>query len=450
MRMDRDRLQSLLGQVLDYAKMAGAEAADVLLIGSEAQSVTAYKGKVEKINSAHSFDLGLRVFQGKKQALVSSQDLASAGLKKMAEEGVSMLKYVPEDENCGLRDGLPGELVDETALDLFDASSVDISSLTNRALACEEAANSSNDFVIAEESSAGGSNSYYGIASTSGFSHISKQSGHYSSVSVLAHQDGERQVHSDYTYQTHLKDLRSSKNLGEDVALWAQKKLKARKIASQKVPIVFDPRMGARILGYFVDAINGRSVSVEGRSFLKNKMNERVANKGITIIDDPFMSRGRGSVFIDHELVVPQKKHLVDDGVLKSWILDLRTARKMGLESTGHGFRSAKSIPSPSCTNLYLQNGSIETSDLIKSISKGLYVFDLMGYGYNVATGDVSEGAMGFWIENGEVTYPVHEITIAGNLFDIFSSMILGNDLSFNYGVNTPTMLVEGMTIAGV
>lgn len=448
--MDRNRLQSLLDQVLDYAKKAGAEAADVLIVESEAQNVTAYKGKVEKINSAHGFDLGLRVFQGKKQALISTQDLDPAGLKKMAEDVVRMVQYVPDDENCGLRDGLPQGIIAESALDLFDATPVDLSALMERALVCEDAANSSDGVVIAEESSAGGSRSCYGIASSSGFSHITEQSGHYSSVTVLAHQDAERQVHYDYTYKTHLEDLENPNELGEDVAKWARKKLKARKVSSQKVPIIFDPRMGARMLGYLVDALNGKAVSVEGRSFLKHKMGHAIANDGITIVDDPFMPRGRGSVFIDHELIVPQKRHLVDGGVLKNWILDLRTARKMGLESTGNGFRSAKSIPSPSSTNLYLQKGVTHTPDLIKSIKQGLYVFDLMGHGYNVTTGDVSEGAMGFWIENGEITYPIHEITIAGNLFDMFQSMIVGDDLSFKYSVNTPTILVEGMTIAGV
>lgn len=448
--MDRHRFQSVLMQTLDYAKAAGAESADVLAVESDSLSVTLYNGSIEKVNSAHSFDLGLRVFKGKKQALVSTQDVDAQSLKKAAYDAVSMLAYVPDDSNCGLREGLPTHSVDSADLDLYDATEVDIEHLIERAKICEAAASSFDGVVKAEETSSATSKSIYGVASSSGLSHISEQTGQYTSVSVLAKADAERQVHYDYTYQTHVEDLRDPKEMGSEAADFAKRKLKARKIASQKVPIIFDPRIGSRLIGYLMDALNGKAVSLEGRSFLQGKMGQLIAHSSLTLVDDPFMPRGRGSVSIDHEFTTPKKRNLIEQGVLKSWILDLRTARKMGLESTGHGFRSPRSIPVPSATNVYLKPGNINRQDMIQSVKKGLYVFDLMGHGYNSTTGDLSEGAMGFWIEEGEICYPVHEVTIAGNLSDLIQNVLIADDLSFKYSLNTPTMLVEGMTIAGM
>lgn len=448
--MDRDRFESMLQQILEYARAAGAEAADVLAVEADSLQATSYKGKIEKINRSHTLDVGLRVFKGKRQALVSTQDMAADSLKKIAEQAVSMLGFVPEDVNCGLREGRPSSIPSLSDLDLCDETPVNLEQLILRAKASEDAASTSDGVAVAEEASASQSHVRYGVASSSGLISSGEQTGHYNSVTVLAHVGSERQIHYDYSYQTHLEDLEDPVTLGRRTALWAQKKLNARKIASKKVPIIFDPRMGSRMLSYYVDALNGKSVSVQGRSFLQGKMGSVVAGRGISIVDDPFLTRGRGSVVIDHEMVVPQKCQLVKQGVLQSWILDLRTARKMKMESTGHGFRSPKGIPSPSPTNLYLDRGQVSADDLIKSVKEGFYVFDMMGYGYNMTTGDLSEGAVGFWIENGELTYPIHEVTIAGNLLEMFQSMVVADDLKFRYGVNTPTLLVEGMTIAGM
>ncbi|MBX9697666.1 MAG: hypothetical protein K2X53_06245, partial [Alphaproteobacteria bacterium] len=287
--MDRDRLESMLQQILEYASAAGSESADVLAVEADSLQATSYKGKIEKINRSHTLDVGLRVFKGKRQALVSTQDMSTDSLKKIAEQAVSMLSFVPEDANCGLLEGRPSSIPSLADLDLFDETPVGLEQLILRAKTSEAAASTPDGAAVAEEASSSQSRVRYGVASSSGLVVTGEQTGHYNSVTVLAHVGSERQVHYDYTYQTHLEDLEDPTILGKRTALWAQKKLNARKIASKKVPIIFDPRMGSRMLGYYVDALNGKAVSVQGRSFLQGKMGALVAGSGISIVDDPFL-----------------------------------------------------------------------------------------------------------------------------------------------------------------
>jgi PmbA protein len=226
-------------------------------------------------------------------------------------------------------------------------------------------------------------------------------------------------------------------------------RLNPRKVSTRKVPVVFDPRVSGSLVGHLVSAINGSAIARK-TSFLKDKLGERLFAPGISIIDDPLRHRGLRSRPFDAEGVAGKRMALVDDGVLKTWVLDSATARELDLKTTGHAQRGASSTPSPGATNLHLEPGTLTPDELIKDIDEGFYITDLIGSGANMVTGDYSRGAAGFWIEKGEIRYAVSEVTIAGHLLDIFRTLTPANDLQFRHGTNAPTVRVEGLTIAGV
>jgi PmbA protein len=252
----------------------------------------------------------------------------------------------------------------------------------------------------------------------------------------------------DFCTSVHLEDLDEPEDIGLNAGVRATSRLGARKVQTAKVPIVYDPRVANSLVNHFASAINGTAIA-RGTSFLKDRMGEQVFASGIGIIDNPHRLRGLRSKPFDGEGMTNPELNLVEDGRLRDWILDLRSARQLGLSTNGRAARGTSSPPSPSTTNLYMQPGKTSATDLIAGIRSGFYVVELIGMGVNMITGDYSRGAAGFWIENGEVTYPVNEVTIAGNLKDMFLNLAPANDLEFRYGVNAPTIRVEGMTVAG-
>ena len=252
----------------------------------------------------------------------------------------------------------------------------------------------------------------------------------------------------DYSAAVFAADLEGPEILGASAGAKAVMRLNPRKAETASVPVVFDPRVSKSLVGHFSAAINGATVA-RGASFLKDKMGKKVFPQGINIVDDPHRKRGLKSRPFDGEGVTTKHLKLIEDGCLTSWIMDLRSARQLGLLTTGHASRGTSSPPSPSSSNLYLEPGEMSQKKLIKDIKQGLYVNELIGFGVNGVTGDYSRGASGFWIENGDISYPVSEVTIAGNLNEIFASISVANDLQFRYGTNAPTVRVEGMTVAG-
>jgi PmbA protein len=254
----------------------------------------------------------------------------------------------------------------------------------------------------------------------------------------------------DYEFSSarHLADLGDPQEVGRNAATMALKRLNARRVKSQSVPVVFDPRTANSIIGHLAGAINGTSIA-RGTSFLKDKMGQKIFKPGVRIVDDPHMVRGVRSRPFDGEGVKNAQMNLVEDGVLQTWLLDSSAARQLKLRSTGHAARGTGGPPSPSTTNLYLVPGALSPRELMADIKQGFYVTELIGMGVNGVTGDYSRGAAGFWIENGELTFPVNEVTIAGNLNAMFAEMTAANDLIFRYGTNAPTLRIEGMTIAG-
>jgi len=252
----------------------------------------------------------------------------------------------------------------------------------------------------------------------------------------------------DYDSKVYGEDLSSPVGIGRSAGEKAVRRLNPKKASSAQVPVIYDPRVSNSLVGHLAGAVNGSSVA-RGTTFLKDKMGEKLFPEAVTIVDDPHRIRGLRSKNFDGEGVGTKRLSVVEDGVLKSWILDLRSARQLGLETTGHASRGTSSPPSPSTTNLYLEAGSLTHEELIADIKEGLYITEMMGFGINGITGDYSRGASGFWIENGTISYPVSELTIAGNLMDMFAHLTAADDLEFRYGTNAPTIRVEGMTVAG-
>ncbi len=239
-----------------------------------------------------------------------------------------------------------------------------------------------------------------------------------------------------------------ARTIGRVAGERAVARINPRKVSTRRVPVVFDPRVAGSLVGHFASAINGSSIARK-TSFLRDKLGEQIFARGINIVDDPLRRRGLRSRPFDAEGIAGRKQNLVEDGVLKTWVLDCATARELGMTTTGHASRGVSSTPSPGATNLHLEPGTQSPEQLIADIADGFYVNDLIGMGVNLVTGDYSRGAAGFWIENGKITYPVSEVTIAGHLTDIFRSLTPANDLTFRYGTNAPTLRVEGLTVAG-
>jgi PmbA protein len=445
---ETDDALNLLDDLVARAKNRGADAADAVLANGIALSVGQRMGKREKMERAEGNDMGLRVFVGKRQAIVSSSDWTSESLDALVERALAMAKAVPEDPHCGLpgeNEVFVGPLIDP---DICDDAEPSPAQLGARAKQCEDAARSVPGVTNSEGAEAGWSLGEISILGSNGFAGSYATSRHSIGAAVLAGEDTEMERDYDFCTTVYLEDLDEPEDIGVSAGVRATSRLGAQKVETAKVPIVYDPRVANSLINHFASAVNGAAVA-RGTSFLKDRMGEQVFADGIAIIDDPQRPRGLRSKPFDAEGMANPELALIEDGRLGNWILDLRSARQLGLATTGRASRGTSSPPGPSATNLYMRPGTVSSAELIGDIGQGFYVVELIGMGVNMVTGDYSRGAAGFWIENGEVTYPVSEITIAGNLKDMFMNLTPANDLEFRYGVNAPTLRVEGMTVAG-
>ncbi len=312
----------------------------------------------------------------------------------------------------------------------------------------EEAARGVPGVTNSEGAEGGWGRSAVALAASNGFRRGYAGSHSSLSVSVVAGNGTAMERDYDFTSAVYGSDLEDPAVVGRRAGERAVKRLNPRKAATARVPVVFDPRVANSLLGHLAGAINGAGIA-RGISFLKDKLGERVFPAGIDVIDDPHRRRGLGSRPFDGEGLPNRRLALVEDGILRSWILDLRSARQLGLKSTAHAARGTSSPPSPSTTNLHLAPGKLSPRELMADIESGFYCTELIGFGVNNVTGDYSRGAAGFWIERGEIAYPVSEITIAGNLKEMFLHLTPADDLAFRYRTNAPTLRVEGMTVAG-
>src|SRR5882724_6124958 len=445
---DQSPLISLAERLIKAARAAGADAADAVAMRSVSQSVDVRDGAVEESQRSEGNDVGLRVMVGKKQAVVSTNDLSSDGVSALAERAVAMARVAPEDRYAGLadQDRLAKNFPD---LDLVDRALPDTAALEALARRAEEAGR-----AVKGVSKSGGASASAGIGgmvllTSHGFSGAYLGSRHSVSMQAIAGEGTGMETDYDFSSALHASDLDDPEKIGRTAGEKAVAKLNPRKVSTKKVPVVFDWSVAGSIVGHLVSAINGSSIARK-TSFLKDKMGQQIFGSGISIIDDPLRKRGLRSRPFDAEGVAGKRMALIENGVLKTWILDSTTARELGLATTGHAGRSASSAPSPSATNLHLEAGKLSPEELIKDIDEGFFVTDLIGSGANMVTGDYSRGAAGFWIEKGQRTYPVSEVTIAGNMLDMFRTVTPASDLKFRYGTNAPTIRLEGLTIAGV
>ncbi|MDY0871544.1 TldD/PmbA family protein [Dongia rigui] len=438
---------ALLDTVLSKAKAAGADAADAVIGTSISLSLGERLGAKEKLERAEAQDLGLRVFVGKRQAIVSTSDFTKASLEELTTRAVAMAKVVPEDPHCGLA-GAHELAKSWPKLDLCDATEPSEALLTDLVRAAEDAARSVKGVTNSEGAEAGYGRSDIAIAASNGFQGAYASSHFGLSVSVLAGEGTGMERDYDYSSTVYLADLDDPVKLGKAAGERAVKRLNPRKAKTAVVPIILDPRISNSIVGHLVGAINGAGIA-RGTSFLKDFLGKDVFAPGIDIIDDPHRQRGLRSRPFDGEGLATSAAKLIDNGRLTMWLLDCRSARQLGLTSNGHASRGTSSPPSPAPSNVHMAAGKISRAQMIKEIDQGLYVTEMIGSGVNGVTGDYSRGAAGFWIEKGEITYPVSEVTIAGNLKDMFKAVTPADDLVFKYGTNAPTLRIDGMTLAG-
>ncbi|MFD2184906.1 TldD/PmbA family protein [Rhodoplanes azumiensis] len=445
---DQSALVTLAERLVAAARRAGADAADAIATRGVSLSVEVRDGSVEESTRSESDDLGLRVLVGRRQAVVSTNDLAGDGFDALAERAVAMARVAPEDPYAGLAD--PALLArDVPDLDLIDRDMPDVAVLEARAKAAEGAG-----LAVAGVSKSGGASASAGIGgmvlvTSTGFTGIYAGSRHSVSMTAIAGEGTKMERDYDWSSTVHASDLDDPEKIGRTAGERAVKRLDPRKVSTRKVPVVYAPRVAGSLVSHLVSAVNGSSIARK-TSLLRDKLGQRVFAPGIRIVDDPLRKRGLRSHPFDAEGVAAKPLALVDDGVITTWILDCATARELGMTTTGHAQRGVSSTPSPSASNVHLEPGRETPEALIADIADGFYITDLIGMGVNMVTGDYSRGASGFWIENGVVTYPVSEVTIAGNLIDMFGALRPANDLAFRYGVNAPTVRVEGLTVAGV
>jgi PmbA protein len=444
-------LGAVLDRALSFAKKSGADAADALCSVTESVSVTRRMGAQESLTRSEDRDIGLRVFVGKGQAIVSSSDHSDAGLQDMAARAVAMARAAPPEPYAHIApaDILARISADDIAqLDLYDATRWSVEKLNALADAAEQAALTHAGVTNSEGATAGQGHDTYHYAASNGFSAGYASSSFYISVVAIAGDGDAMQAEYDSDAATHAADLEDPAKIGRDAAQRAVASLDPRRPKTTSVPVVFDARLAGGLIGSLAAAVSGGLVA-RGTSLLKDKMGQRLFRPEIVITDDPFLRRGPRSHPFDAEGVRPHKRNIIEQGVLTGWILDLASAKQLGLTTTGNASRGASSVPQPRAANFTLQPGRQSRDDLIADIKSGLLVTELMGSGADLITGDYSRGARGFWIENGKVAYPVAEITIAGNIIDMWAGMIPANDLKIRSGVDAPSILVPKMMVAG-
>jgi PmbA protein len=446
--LDQTALTDLAEHLVAAARRAGADAADAIATRGVSLSVEVRDGTVEESERAEGDDLGLRVFVGQKQAVVSTNDLSGEGADALAERAVAMARVAPADRFAGLAEP---ELLAKAVpdLDMLDPELPSVNKLEGMARSAEAAG-----LAVKGVSKSGGASASAGIGgmvlvTSTGFSHAYLGSHHGVSMQAIAGEGTGMERDYDFSSAIHASDLADPEGIGRSAGERAMRRLNPRKVQTRKVPVVFEPRVAGSLVGHLASAINGAAIA-RGTSFLKDKLGQKIFASGIEIIDDPLRKRGLGSHPFDAEGVAGERRALVKDGVLSTWILDCASARELGLKTTGHAQRGVSSTPSPGASNLHLAPGTMTPEEMIKEIEDGFYVTDLIGMGVNLVTGDYSRGASGFWIERGEITYPVSEVTIAGHVNEIFASLTPANDLKFRYRTNAPTVRVEGLTVAGV
>jgi PmbA protein len=445
------RLDDIVARVLERAVGAGADAADAVAVESDSESVGVRCGTVERVSEAHQKRVGLRVFVGQSCAVVSSADLSAESLARLAMDAVAFARVTAPDPHAGLPD--PADVVGNAPdLDLYDARAESISTAEKIALATEaEAAAFAADAAITNSEGA----EFTGAVGRTTYGNSLGFVGHYSSsrfslhVVPVATRNGTMQRDFWYTAGRRFDRLESAHAVGVEAARRTVRRLGARKVETCQVPVVFDPEAAGSLLGHLAAAVSGSAV-YRGTSFLRDKLGQPIAVPELNVDDDGTIPAALGSKPFDGEGVATRRTTVVRHGVLQSYLLDSYAARKLGLRTTGNAARAAGDAPAAAPTNLLLRAGTVSPRDMIASVDRGLYVTEFIGYGVNMITGDYSRGAAGLWIERGELTHAVEEVTIAGNLLDMFRDIeMIGNDLVQRSSISAPSLKIGRMTVAG-
>ena len=443
-------LADLTARMLEAARKAGAESADAIAVDSTMISIDVRQGALEQAERAEGVEIGLRVFMGQRSAIVSSSDAREATLHEMAERAVAMARVAPEDPYIGLAD--PAQLAtdrDMAQLDLCDpAEEPDPALLVDMARRAEAAALAVNGVTQVQSASVGYSAGTIHLAATNGFDAGYRRTDTGMSVTAIGGTGTGMERDYDYDSRVYFADLKSPEEMGALAAVRTVERLGAKKPPTGRYPVLFDERIAQSLVGHLAGAVNGAAIA-RGASFLRDKLGQQVLPKGMSLIEDPRRPRLGSSRLFDAEGLQTYRRALVEDGILQGWTLDLATARKLGLESTASASRGASSNPSPGMSSLELTQGSATRADLIRDMGTGLLVTGLIGSTINSNTGDYSRGANGFWVENGEITHPVHECTIAGNLIEMLLAITPANDARTHVSRVVPSLLVDGMMLAG-
>ena len=434
---DQEYLESKASYCLELAKKLGATDASVNVGSSISETVNFRNKKLDESNRSDNLGIDITTFIGKKKSSISSSNLLKENLNVLIEKCIETTKNTPEDEFNALPDkDLLAKEVKE--LNLYDDTHIENNDKIEY-LSKLEASASKNKKIINTESSFTEDKSNFILANTDGFRKGFKTSSFVASSVAVAKDDKSMERDYEYTLKCHLKDIKSAEELGKVAAEQTIRKLSPRKIGSKKIAIIFDKRIAKGILSTFASAITSSAIS-RGTSFLKDKIGQKIFSNSISIFDKPDILKGLGSQSFDSEGVKTETLKLVEQGILKDYLLDTYNGKKLNLKSNGR---------CGGTSNLYFDNGNVSYKDLLSSKSKCLYITETIGHGSNIITGDYSVGATGFLVENGEFKYPVNEITIAGNFKDMFQNITLANDLEFEYSTNSPTMMIEGMVVAG-
>ena len=440
--------ENLLNDVAASALAAGADAAEVAFAERQSLSVTVRLGELEEVEREESRDLGVRVLIGKRQASVSGSDISPEGRRKLVERVVAMARLAAEDPWVGLapRDRLAkGPAPD---FDLYDPTEPGPEFLEERARAAEAAARSVAGVTNSNGASASWSSSAWRLVTTDGFHGVHRGTAFSLSAQAIAGEGANMEQGGEGRAMRWLEDLPTPEAIGGEAGRRAVAALGARKIASTTAPVIFENRLSGSLLGPLLGAIAGPAVA-RGVSFLKDRLGTALFSKAVTLTDDPHRPRGMGSSPFDDEGVANHLTNIIDEGVLTTWLLNSASARQLGLETTGHASRGLAGPPGVSASNLTLQAGTLDQAGLMREAGSGVLVTSMFGPSLNSNTGDWSVGCSGHWFENGEIAYPVTEITVAGNLIDIYARLIPGSDLVRRGSADTPSILVDGLAIAG-
>ena len=442
-------LKDLTDRLLEAARRAGAEAADALAVQGTSLTIDVRQGKLEQAERAEGTEIGLRVLFGGKQACVSASDLSDRTIAALAERAVAMAREAPEDPCVGLAD--PGELAqgwDLAALDLVDATPEPDAAALEADCRAAEAAAMARSGITQVEASAGYSARAMHLAASNGFSGGYARSSR--SISAVAFTGSGTGMERDWAGESRVyqADLPGAEGIGALAAERALARSGAIKPVTGVYPVLFDERVASSLIGHLLSAVNGAAIA-RGASWLRDALGQQVLPAGLSVIEDPHRPRIGSSRPFDGEGLPTRRRAIVEDGILTGWTLDLATGRKLGMASTANAARGTSSPPSPSTSNIDLTQGTATREALLRDMGRGLYVTSMIGSTINPTTGDYSRGAAGFWVENGQISHPVNECTIAGNLREMLLRLIPANDARAHLSTRVPSCLIDGLTLAG-